>query len=190
MINIKSPKCQNSDCTGKEANYGFPGLKPNRCAEHRLLNQKRDPKKKCTFCKNFAIHGFKQALWCEDQDLRSASPAHEDSTNLIEQKCSHCHLLNIIRPDGMCEYCSDYTHNSRIRLAKQYDIEQYLKHNGIQWSLSDQKIPNIINAYERPDFLFTYDNYALVLEIDEHQHKERQCEAVGGPKVLANKTDN
>ena len=76
----------------------------------------------------------------------------------------------------MCEYCSDWTHDSRVRLGKQYDIKQYLKNNDIQWSLSDQKIPNIINALERPDFLFDYDDYALVLEVDEHQHKERQCE--------------
>ena len=169
MINIKSPKCQDLNCTGKEATYGYPGFKPNRFAQHKLPNQKPNPKKKCTMCKEFATHGFKQALWCEDH-------AHENSTNLIEQECSSCHFLNIIRQDGMCEYCSDYTHYSRVRLGKQYDIEQYLKHNNIQWNLSDQKIPNSINALERPDFLFDYDDYAIVLEVDEHQHMERQCE--------------
>lgn len=49
------------------------------------------------------------------------------------------------------------------------------------------KIPNILNAQERPDFLFDYDEYALVLEIDNHQHSDRNCEAVGGPKVLVSK---
>ena len=176
MINIKSSKCQDFNCTNKIASYGYPGYRPDRCAEHRLPNQKQDPKKKCITCKKkFATHGFKQAIWCEDQDLRSASPAHENSTNLIEQECSNCHLLNIIRPDGMCEYCSDWTHNSRVRLGKQYAVEQYLKHNDIQWTLSDQKIPNSINALERPDFLFDYDDYAIILEVDEHQHLERQC---------------
>ena len=192
--------CKGSNCTnGKIASFGYLNdYKAIRCKDCKTTDMIDVRHKICDYpnCNNYATcgypdsiatHGFKQAIWCEDQDLRSASPAHENSTNLIEQECSNCHLLNIIRPDGMCEYCSDWTHNSRVRLGKQYAVEQYLKHNDIQWTLSDQKIPNSINALERPDFLFDYDDYAIILEVDEHQHLERQCEAVGGPKVLVSK---
>ena len=47
MINIKDEKCQDPNCTDKIAHYGYPGYKPDRCAEHRLLKQKQEPKKKC-----------------------------------------------------------------------------------------------------------------------------------------------
>lgn len=37
------------------------------------------------------------------------------------------------------------------------------------------KIPNVSGGLERPDFLFGPGWWARVLEVDEHQHQERDC---------------
>jgi hypothetical protein len=55
-------------------------------------------------------------------------------------------------------------------------VQQWLIESGFQWTSYDQRIPNICHIKERPDFLFDYGYYAVVLEVDEHQHWNRDCE--------------
>jgi hypothetical protein len=55
-------------------------------------------------------------------------------------------------------------------------VQQWLIESGFQWTSYDQRIPNICHIKERPDFLFDYGYYAVVLELDEHQHWNRDCE--------------
>lgn len=128
------------------------------------------PTKRCEVmsCNNLAQFGFTDPKWCEMH-------AHQNAANMVEQPCALCQLPNVLHSNGMCYLCNEWTYNPRARLAKQHEVEQCLRQSGFSWTSTDRKIPNACGAAERPDFLFDHGWWALVLEVDEHQHQERDC---------------
>lgn len=168
MINLNSKYCD-EDCE-KTAIYAFPGNSPCKCSEHKKEGMISQPRKKCIKkgCNEFAIYGTTVQNHCEPHQ-------EEGEVNLIEKKCESCGLLNILNEQNICKYC-DPDLEKKVRLAKQKDIEAFLKANKFKFISTDKIIESGKCGKERPDFLFDCGTYFVVLEVDENQHKERACE--------------
>ena len=130
-------------------------------------------KKRCADggCREWSTHGVTAPLRCE-------AHAWPRDVNLVEQPCVGCGLVYLLDDDGHCESCDPRT-AKRARLAKQREVEQFL-----EVCMSDfpptsvDRTPADLKACgdrERPDVLWERPDRVVILEVDEHQHLERNC---------------
>jgi hypothetical protein len=177
-INLrKRSMCAISSCN-KRAYYSKIGQTPQHCSEHKEPGEMKEPNKTCIFkdqygrCKEKAFWGFKYALHC---DLHK----NEKEINFINQNCKKCGLPNILDNEGHCNYCNPKT-IEKVYLAKQKKVKAYLDINlpkDKKYISYDTTVENCLNALERPDFSFeTTNGESIILEVDENQHKDRNCE--------------
>jgi hypothetical protein len=69
---------------------------------------------------------------------------------------------------------------NKTRLAKQNFVKRWLDNNEYKYDSCDKVIENSVCGKERPDFVFDCGTHVVILEVDEHQHRERaeECECV------------
>lgn len=165
MIDVINPRCD--QCTTL-ATYGIPGGKPSRCSPHRLPGMITRPRARCTVCRKPAIYG--------KSFVPSHCEAHKepDDENLMERECVSCNLVMVLDKNNRCEYC-DPTRFETNRLAKQNALMQSLDRKGLRGNSTDVVIDHGECGRERPDRGFDFDNKMVILECDEHQHRDRQC---------------
>ena len=168
MINVNNSKrCQYAQCT-TGVYYGKPGQIRSHCAIHRESGMIRRPNSKCIICKEPAIWGSNWIpLHCEIHKL-------DNESNLIEKKCSSCGLMYILNDKNLCEAC-DPELFVRVHLAKQNALFTYLDSRGFIGDSSDRCIDKGICGKERPDRMYDFGNKIVILECDEHQHRDRIC---------------
>lgn len=165
MIDVKNAKCDECDVG---ARYGLPGCKPSRCSRHRLSGMLLRPRAKCTVCRKPALYGQNfVATHCE---------AHREETdqNLMERSCIACGLLMVLDANNKCEFC-DPARFETNRLAKQNALMTYLDKHKLRGNSTDVVIEKGLCGRERPDRVFEFDDKVVILECDEHQHKDRPC---------------
>lgn len=147
---------------------GKPGNPKSHCYQHREPGMIRRPNTKCVNCKEIIIWG---SNWvpkhCETHKT-------DDECNLVEQSCISCGLLYILDKHNRCENCNPESFVT-ARLAKQNALMSYLDANGLNGNSTDTTIDNGICGKERPDRVYDFGNKILILECDEHQHRDRQC---------------
>ena len=166
MINIKIKLCLHDGCV-KRVEYGKPGTKPSHCSTHREIGMIKRPSAKCKKCINPAIYGKNFTnLHCETHK-------DDDDINLVERECKSCHLITLLDKDDYCEYCNPSTFKT-ARLAKQNALMDYLDSQKLV-GVSTDKIVNPACGKERPDRVFQTDEFILILECDENQHRDRPC---------------
>lgn len=165
MVDVLNPKCEECDSI---ASYGIPGGKRTRCTKHRSPGMLSRPRAKCVVCRKPALYG--------QHYIPQRCEAHksEQDDNLMERECISCHLTMILDKNGKCEYC-DPVRFETTRLAKQNALMEYLDRHALKGDSTDIVIDRGICGKERPDRTFDFDNKIVILECDEHQHKERQC---------------
>lgn len=169
MVNVRHIVCDQDSCI-RGATYGTPGIKESKCNKHRLPGMIRRSNAKCKTpaCKEIAIWG---SNWipkhCETHKL-------EDEHNLIENPCSSCGLMYILDKDQKCEMCNPISF-ATVRLAKQNALMNYLDAHGLKGSSTDTIIENGQCGKERPDRVFDFGDKIVILECDEHQHRDRAC---------------
>jgi hypothetical protein len=165
MVDVKTPKCEECDTS---ARYGLPGCKPARCAQHRLSGMLFRPRARCTVCRKPALYG--------QNFFASHCEAHreEEDQNLMERTCVSCGLLMVLDANNKCEFC-DPTRFETNRLAKQNALMTYLDKHKLRGNSTDVVIEKGACGLERPDRVFEFDDKVVILECDEHQHKDRQC---------------
>lgn len=167
MVDVLNPKCDATGCTTL-ATYGIPGAKPSRCSPHRSPGMISRPRARCTVCRKPAVYG------------KCFIPAHcelhrePDDENLMERECVSCHLTMVLDKNNRCEYC-DPTRFESNRLAKQNAVMDYLNRKSLRGNSTDIVIERGECGRERPDRVFELDDKIVILECDEHQHRERQC---------------
>jgi hypothetical protein len=169
MLDITHSLCVINECINRPY-YGKPGSKMTHCGTHKEPGMIKSSNARCleTNCKNYAIFGLdKKLLHCELHKK-------ENEVNLIEQKCVSCGLTMILNSNNNCEYCSPETFKS-ARLAKQNDLMNYLDSIRLNGTSTDITINKGECGLERPDRIYETDEFILILECDENQHKERQC---------------
>ena len=168
MVDVSNPKCEETDCTSL-ASYGIPGGKKTACSKHRKPGMVSRPRARCVVCRKPAFYG------------KSYIPKHcethkeSDDDNLVERECVSCHLIMILDKNNKCEYCEPMRFQTN-RLVKQSALMQYLDHKGLRGNSTDIVIDNGACGKERPDRVFDFDDKMVILECDEHQHRERQRE--------------
>ena len=172
MINIKDKTCI---VCKKRPSYGLPGTSKTHCETHKKPGMFRNPTKSCKSkdCKEYATHGFKDPLFCENH-------AEKDHYNLCERKCTNqsCpypERLDILNREGLCvTFCSlikrDQMMKTHIKKKEEFignllktEIKQELSHR-------DQIIDSSCSKV-RPDFVFDCGTHFVIIEVDEHQHK-------------------
>lgn len=165
MIDVSNPKCEECETL---ASYGIPGNKKTRCSRHRISGMITRPKAKCVKCRRPAFYG-------KEFIPRHCESHKEDSDeNLIERKCISCELVMILDKNNRCEYCVPARFETN-RLAKQNSLMEYLNKRGLKGDSTDIVIDRGQCGRERPDRTFDFGDKIVILECDEHQHRERQC---------------
>jgi hypothetical protein len=166
MINTKNTKCELCNIS---ASYGKPGNKVSRCVSHREKGMIKSPTSKCKNCKNPAIYGINlKPLHCE-------AHKHDNEINYLENECSSCGLLSVLDKDNKCEYCNPEIIRKAI-LQKQKALFDYLDMKVLKGVSDDSVVQGGVCGKERPDRVYETDKYVIILECDEHQHKDRNCE--------------
>ncbi len=172
MINVKIKQCTFDKCTSKTL-YGKPGSPTSHCGKHRQPGMIKRPNGKCINCTSPAIYGnYYVAKHCEIHK-------EEHEQNLVERNCISCNLIMVLDKDNYCEYCNPVTF-ATARLAKQNALMDFLDSKGLHGTTTDTVIDNGVCGKERPDRVFDFEDKIVVLECDEHQHRDRllECENV------------
>jgi hypothetical protein len=172
MIDVISKRCERELCE-KGAGYGPPGFKPLRCAEHKEPGMMANSRARCKSekCKELALYGIRKPIHCDAHKM-------EGDENFVERPCFSCGLSCVLNNKNLCESCGDFC---RARLAKQREVMQYLDvHLNDFPPASTDKVPLGLKECgdkERPDRLWdSHPTRVVILEVDENQHKERNCE--------------
>jgi hypothetical protein len=83
-------------------------------------------------------------------------------------------LPYILDKDNKCENCNPASWLT-ARLAKQNALMAYLDNRGLKGSGTDTIVDGGICGKERPDRIYDLGDKVLILECDEHQHRQRAC---------------
>jgi putative hemolysin len=167
MVDVKHKTCDYDGCDVRPR-YGKPGIKASHCARHRKPGMIRRPTAKCLICKEKAIYGTNYIpRHCELHKT-------EEDQNYIEMSCVSCQLPMILDVDGRCEYCNPVKFQT-ARLAKQNALTNYLDGRGYKGNSTDTIVNGGECGKERPDRVYEFPDKIIILECDEHQHRDRQC---------------
>ena len=173
MVDVHSKKCE---LCSERAYYGSPGGALARCSDHKRDGDIMNPNKRCSdeSCKQPAMYGKTEALRCETHKF-------PDDANFVESSCQSCHLTWRLSENGLCAQCSEHP---VVKLAKQREIKDVLASRMSEFppDCYDRITPALkrFGDRERPDFFFECGSYCVILEVDEHGHKDRPeaCECI------------
>lgn len=96
MINVVDRLCENSECSGQRATFGFPEEKPRFCNTHKVdgsvnLTLKRclgSNDKKCYVTPIYNVEGEAKGIYCIDHKL-------DGMINVTSKRCEHAHCKTI-----------------------------------------------------------------------------------------------
>ena len=80
----------------------------------------------------------------------------------------------IVDRNGLCEYCNPASFQV-IRLAKQTALMNYLNSRELNGTFTDIIVNEGLCGKERPDRVFEMEDKIVIVECDEHQHRDREC---------------
>ena len=156
------------DSCETRAAYGIPGNRPSHCSKHRAAGMILKPMAKCSDCNEPALWGIN---WIPRHcELHKVS----EDENLVERPCISCGLPYILDKQNKCENCNPESWTT-ARLAKQNALMDYLDTRGLKGLSTDKIVDGGICGKERPDRIYDLSDKILILECDEHQHRERAC---------------
>ena len=167
MVNVKHKRCDHDGCD-TSASYGKPGHPISHCFQHRQAGMIRRPNAKCASCKELAIWG---SNWVP-KHCETHKTAEEQ--NLVERPCISCSLPYILDKDNKCENCNPSAF-ATARLAKQNALMDALDARNLKGDSTDKIVEGGICGKERPDRIYDLGDKIIILECDEHQHRERAC---------------
>jgi hypothetical protein len=176
MVDIKSKKC--ITCNIIQPNFNYKTEKTALyCKECKLENMVDIKSKKCITCKYkralFNYKHYNNPLYCGSCKL-------ENMIDIKSKKCTMCNLVYTLKKyDYLCSYCYYYTYPN-----KQLTINHKSKENQIIGDLN-----NILNniiiqdkiisggcSKRRPHGIIHLNDYNIIIEIDEYQHNNYNCE--------------
>ena len=168
MVDVRHKLCEEESCKIR-AYYGKPGYTVSHCLKHKEKGMISRPNAKCVKCKEFAFWGTN---WIPKHcELHK----EQNDINLVERICSSCGLIYLLDKENKCENCSP-TSFQTTRLAKQNALMDYLDSHNLAGLSTDKTIDNGVCGKERPDRVFDLEDKIIILECDEHQHRDRSCE--------------
>jgi hypothetical protein len=174
-VNVKSNRCDRSNCNTL-ASFGHSGQPTSRCAVHKSTGMISLPRKRCytTGCRELGTHlePTRKRRFCETH-------APEGSTDFVQRLCAACGLMEVLGPEGRCAPCDPVRRAAYLK-AKELEVKAWLDAAGIRYESHDRMVDGGECVKYRPDFLIYVNGgvYALVLEVDERQHCNYECELV------------
>jgi len=166
MVDVMNNICKIDNCTTR-SRYGRPGHMITRCTAHREKGMIAFSNARCKDCKQPALWGKNDRL------LHCEAHKQDDEINMAEQPCVSCGLTYILT-DGHCEHCKPESFVHAL-LFKQNALMGYLDQHGLQGNATEKMIEQGACGKERPDRMFDLGDKVIILECDEHQHKDRTC---------------
>jgi len=160
MINVKKLRCINEDCKNI-AYYNIYGEIPKYCINHKTDKMIFDPIRRCIqlACNNLAIYGSSCPEYCKIHKIENKQLI------LIKNPCKQCNLYLITNNDILCRKCENP--NKKVKIYE-IEIKSLLDENKLVYSSYNQCIGTFLY---RPDFVFRFTNFLIILEVDENQHK-------------------
>ena len=171
MCSVTGKRCEFPDCVTR-AWYGHPGHPVTRCATHKEPNMLPYSNRRCVIpqCRETAVFGtLRRQLHCE-------AHAVAGEVNLVEQRCDSCGLLNIVHPmSRKCADCDPAQKVIRPVKWKELDVKAVLALAGWADAIHDRRLQDSCGLRDRPDFVIDAGFCWIVIECDEHQHRDRMC---------------
>jgi hypothetical protein len=203
MIDIKRKRCKFEGCNTFPC-FGYQKSRGIYCVKHKKDDMKnifvvicKEPK-----CDRVANYGtiYNRRIWCrlhakKNNGIRVVScekckqPAVYNSTNvypakrcerhklesdihLYEHECRKCGLDLLLFDNGLCNWC-----NNRTKRVEPIIVESIKNKFKKIVESEDHKISGGCSR-RRPDLVLDGGLYKIVIEVDEHQHKNynSQCE--------------
>jgi hypothetical protein len=184
MLNIIGTKCLHAECN-TQPYFNLPTeTKGLYCSKHKLSHM-IDVKngsclhKGCNKIPVFNIQTETKGIYCSNHKLNGM-------LNVKDKKCQSC---NIYQPKRrcvdnkvtyMCSMCfhHNFPNEPRVRkylMKERYIVDDIKKEFGDEYFQYNKQYPN---TNIKPDLFREYDDYALIIEIDEDQHiyYDKACE--------------
>jgi hypothetical protein len=168
-VDVKHKLC---NCGNARVNFNIPGEIAQYCGMCRLPGMVLNPRKQCKSCKQLAIFGKNdQRYHCEEHKT-------EEEFNLVERPCKSCVLMEVLDQNDICKTCDPTNFRNFIK-RKEYHIKDLLDAHKFSY-IHNQPLINPKCGKERPDFVFDFGYYIVILEVDEHQHHSypEECERI------------
>jgi hypothetical protein len=182
MIDIHNryKNCKNNNCLVR-ASYNYINEKnPIYCKLHKLYNMIDITHDKCSYpeCNVRPIFNYKDiniGLYCNSHKLN----------NMIDvvNKQLYCKICNLTRSEKknkyLCSSCFYYTYPNHIKTRNHKTKENQIisdlnkEFNNI---IIQDKIISGSCSKRRPDGLIKLNDYNIIIEIDENQHNNYECE--------------
>jgi hypothetical protein len=167
MKNVKGRRCTINNCT-KRARYNYKSIKiPIRCTAHKENDMTFSYSRICKFekCLTSATFNYKgkKPILC----------AIHKKSNMIDVKsprCKKCGLFLVSNIHKMCSYCNPQTFSKKK--TKENTVIKYLNVSIDKSFVSDKKVGWGTCGKYRPDVLYDCNTHFIIVEIDEHQHKQ------------------
>ena len=129
----------------------------------------------CSDCKEPAYYAPGNSNYptkCENHSSPN-SKCPSNYTNIVEKACSNCKFTFLLGKTGLCDICLGYAekahHSKELKIKKLFDA------NGFVYESHDKVIDTDCNS-KRPDFVFDYPFFKIIVEVDENQHFNYTCE--------------
>ena len=170
MYDIYEIKCINCD---KYAYYNYKNEKsPIYCKEHKLNNMIDIKSNRCKKCNIIATYNYQDknnGIYCKEHKL-------DNMIDIKHKKCKNTDC-NIRANKKYKDYCFNcfiiiFPEHNIIRnyLIKENLVIQFIKNNFIENFVFNKQIQKC-NLKYRPDCFLKLNNYIIIIEIDENQHK-------------------
>ena len=181
MENVKNnKKC--IICKEKQASFNLLGEKPRYCSickpDDLMINIYKQ-NQLCIICKNveacYNIEGENKRLYC-------ANCKEENMIDITAKKCLTKLCNTIVKNknyNGFCLRCFIYNYpdNEIVRnyKTKERNVVDYIKQEFLEEKWVWDKTIQGGSSNRRPDLLVNYEDYAIIIEIDENQHQLYDC---------------
>jgi len=179
MVDVVTKRCDFIGCKTKPC-FGYCSQKAIRCGKHKLNFMFNPSICKCKEqnCNEIAIFGIIEPTHCEIHSI-------ETEICLLIQKCSKCGDIDLLNRDGLCiTKCkpqNDFYKQKSYQKEKETNMIEYINKNLKDFEsdfkiIDDKIIDTNCNMY-RPDRRYDCGTHQLIIECDEHQHKNKEyCE--------------
>ena len=132
------------------------------------------PRRRCRECpagqKELALYGKSTPERCETH-------REENDLDLVQRRCQACELLDIVDEDGLCASTCSKVIRRKMHLFKQKRVRSYLQTcKSIPCPDTYDQPMDTRCGRERPDFAWDCGTHWVMLEVDENQHQERDCD--------------
>lgn len=181
---------------------GFPGQKAMFCATHALVGHVPYPRRLCSVprCRSLGTHALKsdaarvgglrslaasKRRWCDAHTSEAPGP----TVDFVSRPCTACSLPDVLLPNGLCATCQPDPQTGKPptrRLLLQRKVEFCLRARLTPELLallaSVDTVPDQLRGCtrRRPDLFFDCGTHAVVVEVDEEQHRCTASSASSG----------